>query len=104
KLYQNPDECISYTQGILVSDQNREHKIVLQNIISQAFALKGDYVQSVNIFAQKEDIDQKNNLSYFMQVFSGYNLADQYQNLGLYNQSKTIITNLLSDQKLPKSN
>lgn len=104
KLYQNPDECISYTQGILVSDQNREHKIVLQNIISQAFALKGDYVQSVNIFAQKEDIDQKNTLSYCMQVFSGYNLADQYQNLGLYNQSKRIITNLLSDQKLPKSN
>lgn len=102
-LYQNPDECISYTQGILVSDQNAEHKIVLQNIISQAFAMKGDYVQSVNIFAQKEDIDQKNTLSYFMQIFSDYNLADQYQNLGLYNQSKRIITHLLSDQKLLRS-
>ncbi|KAA2224264.1 helix-turn-helix domain-containing protein [Chryseobacterium sediminis] len=104
KLYQNSDECITYTQGILVSDQNTEHKIVLQNIISQAFAMKGDYVQSVNIFAQKEDTDQKNELSYFMQIFSDYNLADQYQNLGLYNQSKRIITHLLSDQKLLKSN
>lgn len=104
KLYQNSDECISYTQGILVSDQDTEHKIVLQNIISQAFAMKGDYVQSVNIFAQKEDADPKNDLSYFMQVFSDYNLADQYQNLGLYNQSKRIITHLLGDQKLLKSN
>ncbi|MFS4471197.1 helix-turn-helix domain-containing protein [Chryseobacterium sp. T20] len=104
KLYQNSDECISYTQGILVSDQNAEHKIVLQNIISQAFAMKGEYVQSVNIFAQKEEPDQKNDLSYFMQVFSDYNLADQYQNLGLYNQSKRIISHLLSDQKLLKSN
>ena len=104
KLYQNSDECISYTQGILVSDQNTEHKIVLQNIISQAFAMKGDYVQSVNIFAQKEDADPKNELSYFMQIFSDYNLADQYQNLGLYNQSKRIIAHLLSDQKLLKSN
>lgn len=104
KLYQNPDECISYTQGILVSDQNAEHKIVLQNIISQAFAMKGEYVQSVNIFAQKEEPDQKNDLSYCMQVFSDYNLADQYQNLGLYNQSKKIISHLLSDQKLLKSN
>ncbi|MGE8533334.1 MAG: helix-turn-helix domain-containing protein [Chryseobacterium sp.] len=104
KLYQNSDECISYTQGILVSDQNTEHKIVLQNIISQAFAMKGDYIQSVNIFAQKEDADPKNELSYFMQVFSDYNLADQYQNLSLYNQSKRIITHLLSDQKLLKSN
>ncbi|RXM39530.1 AraC family transcriptional regulator [Chryseobacterium sp. CH21] len=103
KLYQNSDECISYTQGILVSDQNTEHKIVLQNIISQAYAMKGDYVQSVNIFAQNEDSDQKTGLSYFMQVFSGYNLADQYQNLALYNQSKRIISHLLSDQKLLKS-
>lgn len=104
KLYQNPDDCISYTQGILVSDQDIEHKIVLQNIISQAFAMKGDYMQSVNIFSQKEDHDQSQSLSYFMQVFSDYNLADQYQNLGLYNQSKKIIANLLSDHKLLKSN
>lgn len=102
KLYQNSDDCISYTQGILVSDQNIEHKIVLQNIISQAFAMKGDYMQSVNIFSQKEDPNQ--DLSYFMQVFGDYNLADQYQNLELYNQSKKIIAHLLSDQKLLKSN
>lgn len=104
KLYQNSDECISYAQGILVSDQDAEHKIILQNIISQAFTMKGDYVQSVNIFSQKADPDQNKNLSYFMQIFGDYNLADQYQNLGLYNQSKKIITHLLSDQKLLKSN
>ncbi len=102
KLYQNPDDCISYTQGILVNDQDTEHKIVLQNIISQAFAMKGDYMQSVNSFSQNED--QNQSLSYFMQVFGDYNLADQYQNLGLYNQSKKIIASLLSDQKLLKSN
>ncbi|MDN3691822.1 hypothetical protein QWZ06_05930 [Chryseobacterium tructae] len=101
KLYQNSDDCISYTQGILVSDQDIEHKIILQNIISQAFAMKGDYMQSVNSFSQKEDQDQ--NLSYFMQIFGDYNLADQYQNLGLYNQSKKIIVHLLSDQKLLKA-
>lgn len=104
KLYQNSDECISYTQGILVSDQDPEHKLILQSIISQAFAMKGDYVQSVNIFSQKEDFDQKTDISYFRQVFSDYTLADQYQNLGLYNQSKTIIARLLSDQKLLTSN
>ncbi|WP_347216481.1 helix-turn-helix domain-containing protein [Chryseobacterium sp.] len=104
KLYQNPDDCISYTQGLLVSDQNIEHKTVLQNIISQAFAMKGDYMQSVNSFSQKENPDQNQDLSYFMQVFGDYNLADQYQNLGLYNQSKKIIAHLLSEQKLLKSN
>lgn len=103
KLYQNPDDCISYSQSLLLSDQNIEHKIVLQNIISQAYAMKGDYVQSVNISAQKEEF-QQHNLSYFMQVFGNYNLAEQYQNLDLYDQSKKIITHLLSDQNLLKSN
>jgi AraC-like DNA-binding protein len=103
KLYQNPDECINYSQSLLLSDQNPEHKIVLQNIISQAYATKGDYVQSVSISTQQEDFQQKN-LSYFMQIFGDYNLAEQYQNLDLYNQSKRIIIHLLSDQNLLKSN
>lgn len=101
KLYQNPDDCISYSQSLLISDQNIEHKIVLQNIISQAYAMKGDYVQSVNISSQKENAE-KEGLSYFMQMFGDYSLADQYQNLDLYNQSQRIITNLLSDNKLFK--
>lgn len=103
KLYQNPDECINYSQSLLISDQNVEHKIVLQNIISQAYAMKGDYVQSVTISTQKEENQKQENLSYFMQMFGDYNLGDQYQNLGLYNQSQKIITNLLADQKLYKS-
>ncbi|KPH10871.1 helix-turn-helix domain-containing protein [Chryseobacterium sp. ERMR1:04] len=99
KLYQNPDDCISYSQSLLISDQNIEHKIVLQNIISQAYAMKGDYVQSVNISSQKEN-SEKEGLSYFMQMFGDYSLADQYQNLNLYHQSQEIISNLLSDSKL----
>ncbi|MFP3597488.1 helix-turn-helix domain-containing protein [Chryseobacterium sp. SIMBA_029] len=103
KLYQNPDDCISYSQSLLISDQNIEHRIVLQNIISQAYAMKGDYVQSVNTYSQKEDSGERENLSYFLQVFGDYNLADQYQNLDLYNQSTRIISNLLADQRLLKS-
>lgn len=103
KLYQNPDDCINYSLSILNSDQNIEHKIVLRNIISQAYAMKGDYLQSANVASQKEESEENKNLSYFMQTFGYYNLADQYQNLDLYNQSQKIISNLLSDQKLLKS-
>lgn len=103
KLYQNPDDCISYSQSLLISDQNIEHRIVLQNIISQAYAMKGDYVQSVNTYSQKEDSGERENLSYFLQVFGDYNLADQYQNLDLYNQSTRIISHLLADHRLLKS-
>ncbi|PWN65886.1 helix-turn-helix domain-containing protein [Chryseobacterium oncorhynchi] len=103
KLYQNPDDCITYSQSLLISDKNPEHKVILRKIISQAFALQGNYVQAVNISNQKEDESQNENLSHFIQLFRDYNLADQYQNLGLYNQSKKIITGILADRKLLKS-
>ncbi|WP_228377106.1 helix-turn-helix domain-containing protein [Chryseobacterium sp. FH2] len=103
KLYQNPDDCINYSLSILISDQNIEHRIVLRNIISQAYAMNGDYVKSVNISSQKDEAGEKEKLSYFMQVFANYNLADQYQNLDLYNQSQRIISNLLTDKNLLKS-
>lgn len=102
KLYENPDDCISYSQSLLISDQNSEHRIVLQNIISQAYAMKGDYVQSVNVYSQKENSTEKENLSYFLQAAGDYNLADQYQNLDLYSQSQLIISRLLADFKLLK--
>ncbi|UOU96800.1 AraC family transcriptional regulator [Chryseobacterium daecheongense] len=100
KLYQDPDDCINYSQSLLISDQNIEHKIILHNIISQAYAMKGDYVQSVNVSTQKEVYEEKDKLSYFMQVFGDYDLADQYQNLDLYDQSQRIISNLLANKKL----
>lgn len=104
KLYQDPDDCISYSQSLLISDQNIEHKIILQNIISQAYAMKGDYVQSVNVSTQKEVYEEKDKLSYFMQVFGDYDLADQYQNLDLFDQSQRIISDLLASKKLLTSN
>lgn len=103
KLYQNPEDCISYSQSILISDKNPEHKMILRKIISQAYAMQGNYVQAVNISNQKEDDHQGEALSHFIRLFGDYNLADQYQNLGLYGQSEKIITRVLADRELLKS-
>jgi len=103
KLYQNPEDCISYSQSLLISDKDAEHKIILRKIISQAYALQGNYVQSVNISNQKDDDGKNEKLSYFAQLYGDYNLADQYQNLGLYNQSRRIIKGILADKELLKS-
>ncbi|WP_276699034.1 helix-turn-helix domain-containing protein [Chryseobacterium sp.] len=105
KLYQNLEDCISYSQSLLISDKNIEHKIVLRNILSQAYAMQGNYVQSLTIYNQKEEEEGvgKNSQLYFVHLFSEYSLADQYQNLGLYNQSKKIISNILQYQDLLKS-
>lgn len=102
KLYQDPDDCISYSQSLQISDPDTEHKIVFQNIISQAYAMKGDYVQSVTILNIREGPGERPGLSHFMQIYSDYNLADQYQNLGLYNQSQRVVLRLLAQNKLFK--
>lgn len=103
KLYQNPDDCIKYTQSLLISDPNIEHKMVLRNIISQAYAMKGDFVQSINMANQKDEAVDGKVTSFFLQIFGDYNLADQYQNLSLYDQSQKIISTLLENNKLLKS-
>lgn len=97
KLYQNPDDCISYSQSILNSDKNEEHSLILKNIIGQAYAMKGDFVQSVNISSPLE-LEKANDLL-FQQLYNNYNLADKYQNLGLYEQSQKIISKILEVNK-----
>ncbi|WP_435523118.1 helix-turn-helix domain-containing protein [Chryseobacterium indoltheticum] len=67
--------------------------------------MQGNYLQSLNIYNQKEEEESvgKNGQLHFIHLFSEYSLADQYQNLGLYHQSKKIISNILQNQALLKS-
>lgn len=103
KLYQNPEDCIRYSQSLLISEKNIEHKTILRKIISWAYAMQGNYVQAVNTSNQKEDDNQEVKQSRFVRVFGNFNLADQYQNLGLYDQSRNIIAGILADQDLLNS-
>lgn len=94
KTYQNPDDGISFSQTILLNDKKNEHQLLLQHLISQAYYLKGDYLQSVKTSLGTTKSDAKEE-SAFSQLFLNYSLAEQYQNLGLYNQSQKIIDQTL---------
>lgn len=98
KLYQDPEDCIRYSQSLLISEKNIEHKIILRKIISWAYAMQGNYVQAITTSNQKEDDGQDVKQSRFVRLFGDFNLADQYQNLGLYDQSSKIIAEILTDQ------
>ncbi|WP_428140223.1 helix-turn-helix domain-containing protein [Chryseobacterium jejuense] len=100
KLYQNPEDCIQYSQSLLISEKNIEHKVVLRKIISWAYAMQGNYVQAINTSNQKEEDGLDVKQSRFLKLFEDFNLADQYQNLGLYDQSRKIIAGILADTKL----
>ncbi len=94
KIYQNPDEGINYSQSLILNDKNYEHQLMLQHIIAQAYAMKGDYLQSVKVSLEKIDADNAT-ISPFSQIFMDYSLGEQYQNVGLYRQSQRIIKETL---------
>ncbi|WP_079667409.1 hypothetical protein [Soonwooa buanensis] len=49
KLYQNPDECIVLTQSNLLNVQNTDNFLSLQQIMGQAYMMKGEFVQSIRL-------------------------------------------------------
>lgn len=105
KTYQNPDDGINFSQTLLLNDKKNEHQLLLQHLISQAYYLKGDYLQSVKTSLGTTQSDVKEE-SAFSQLFLNYSLAEQYQNLGLYDQSQKIIDQTLLinlEKKVPNS-
>ena len=96
KAYQNPDESINYCQSLILNDKNFEHQLILQHIVAQAYAMKGDYLQSVKASLEKTN-SENNNIFAFSHIFMDYSLAEQYQNLGLYHQSQDILNKSISN-------
>lgn len=99
KLYNDPEHSLDFSQNLVFNEKNPD-KVIYQNIIAQTYAMKGDYLNSVKSILGSEDIKTENH-SDFHQFFINYCLADQYQNLGLYEQSQKIIFQILSKKKFP---
>lgn len=100
KKYTNPEECVTYTQGLIINTNNIDDKLYLQNIVAQAYALQGNYVQSINSLTAEGDLVTELTPTDFSRILIRYNLADQYQNVGLYEQSSKLINEMLSSKAL----
>lgn len=103
KLYQNPEECITFSQSVIINTKSAEQKINLQNIMAQAYAAKGDYVQSIKTSLEGESFADAKEYKGFLQMYMDYNLAEQYQNLGLYRQSESIINEAIANSSSLKT-
>lgn len=95
RLYQNPNESINFTEGILFNQQDPEHQMMLKNVISQAFIMKGEFVQSLRVSMDVENLDYNHTISNFSVFYSDYALAEQYQNVGLFNQSSRLLNEII---------
>lgn len=92
-LYNNPDECIKLTQSLIINDKNGNNKIAYQGLLSHSYSLKGDYLNSIKTISSIREISSNNNTNYD-QIYLNFSLADQFQNIGLYNQSSKILNTL----------
>ena len=101
-LYNNPDESIKLTQSLIINDKNGNNKVAYQSLISQSYSLKGDYLNSIKTIALIREISSNNNTNYD-QIYLNFSLADQFQNIGLYNQSSKILDSLKIEKDLLKN-
>lgn len=101
-IYNDPDEGILFAQNLMVNDKSPEKSIIYQNVISQSYAFKGDYLNSLKADLGKQILPNFRNSSFF-QFYFNYSRADQYQNLGLYEQSEKVIDQILKNQEFPNN-
>ncbi len=101
-MYNDPKQSIDFSQNFLATNKVPDSKILLQNTIAQAYVFQGDYLNAVKSLPQKDDIIV-GNTSRFYQFFINYCLADQFQNLGLYDQSQKTIELILKQKDFPQN-
>ena len=101
-LYNNPDESVVYTQNLMINDKNPDNQIIYRNLIAQSYAFKGDYLNAIKSSLGKEDAKPEKNTQ-FHQFYLNYSFADQYQNLGLFDQSRKSIMRVLEKKQFPKN-
>ena len=97
-LYTSPDEAIALSQTALLNTENKNEKLLLYAIISRAYALKGDYLPSVQSALNFDGHYSSETPSddYLYQVM----LSEQYFNLGLYDLSAKLVEALLLNHSL----
>lgn len=98
-IYNNPDSGLKLTQDLMMNDK-KEDRLFYQHIEAQSYALQGDYVNAAKSVFDKEETLSKDHTA-FHQFFLIFCVADQYQNIGLYEQSQKVITKLLKEGDFP---
>lgn len=98
-IYSNPETGLKLTQDLMMNDK-KEDRLFYQHIEAQSYALQGDYVNAAKSVFDKEETLSKDHTA-FHQFFLSFCVADQYQNIGLYEQSQKVITQLLEEGDFP---
>ena len=90
KLYENPEVAIHAAKEI----RNDRNDLVIKDILSQAFLLKGDYLESVRIGFEKASIKSTNS-----ELLVRLIIAREFYYLNLYEQTAQITEPFLSLEK-----
>ncbi|MGA9213500.1 helix-turn-helix domain-containing protein [Kaistella sp.] len=95
KLYQNPDAGIRSCKNISVKDDQNYEKLIIKNILAEAYSLKGNYVEAVQIAL--ENLNTSNHLQKKDQLLINIGVMQCFQEVNLYEQSEMLVTPILKD-------
>lgn len=101
KLYQDPDAGIKSCKNISIKENQKHEKLIVKSILAEAYALKGNYEESVKI--SLENVNSKEVWSKNDQLLINLGVMQQFNILGLYEQSEILILPLLKNLEKPSS-
>lgn len=96
-MYQNPDAGIKAIKSIGSSPDNIRQQLIIRSLLSESYLLKGNYDEALK--AVMENISAKVDLSKNDQLFNNVGMIMQLQNLALYEQSDSLISNILKAEQ-----
>lgn len=101
-LYNDPDESMVFIQNLMNNDKNAENQLIYRNLIAQSYIFKGDYLNAVKSSLGRDYSHTEKKIPFY-DLYMNYSFADQYQNLGLFDQSEKSIKRVLEMHRLPEN-
>ncbi len=93
KLYENPDVALHAAKEI----RNDENALVTKDILTRAYLMKGDYLESVRDAFEKSNTQQSN-----QKLLSTLIIAREFFHLNLYEQTANLIEPVLLEKNKSK--
>ena len=101
KLHQDPDAGIKSCKNISIKDDQHYEKLVVNNILAEAYSLEGNYVEAVQIALQ--NLNTPYHFQKKDQLLINLGIIKCFQDVDLIEQSEILVAPLLKDLNLTKN-
>lgn len=95
KVHQDPDAGIRFCKNISIKDDQHHEKLIIKSILAEAYSLKGDYVDAVQIAL--ENVNTPDELEKKDQLLINLGVIQCLQYVNLHEQSEILMAPILKN-------